>query len=275
MMKRLKKWWKTNVNLNSFWRVLPLLFTLDFWRINRNLLSRRGYKYYAELDEIKKWAKKHGYYTSDGWYLDGEKYLFKNGIKLCMIQPLYYDKLTRLYAWQPNGKEGTHFDHTFLLNKHKTARALFKCLNEESNALFERDRLCDKINQRIAAKDKKYLKSDEFLHDLAHLSRWNYYDILDLKNNTIYTNKEKKQFLGDYCDYEPIFLSDYLSFEEAEIKEATGEEFDWNWTADFIPTALTRGSIDSVLCINPSKIHGLKVTPELLKRMHNLFFKGI
>ena len=274
-MQKLKKWLRNNTNFVSFWKVLPLIFTLDFWRVNKKLLKNSRNIYHLELNEIKKWAKKHGYYTSDGWYLDGEKYLFKNGIKLCMIQPLYYDKFTRLYAWQPNGKEGTHFDHTFLLNKHKTARALFKCLNEESNALFERDRLCDKINQHIATKDKKYLKSDEFLRELFSLSYGNYYDVLDLKNNSLYTSKEKKEFLGDYCEYKPIILSDYLSFEEADMKEARKEEFDWNWTADFIPTALTRGAIDSVLCINPSKIHGLKVTPELLKRMHDLFFKGI
>lgn len=275
MMKRLKKWLKINTNLKSFWRVLPLVFTLDFWRVNKKLLKCHGYIYYAELDEIKKWAKKHGYYTSNGWYLDGEKYLFKNGIKLCMIQPLYYNKFTREYAWQPNGKEGTHLDHTFLLNCHKTAKALFQCLNSECQRLYERDRLCDKINYKIAAKDKKYLKSDEFLHDLSTLSYENYYDILDLKNNTVYTNKEKRQFLGDYCDFKPVVLSDYLSFEEAEMKEARGEEFDWNWTADFIPTALTRGAIDSVLCINPSKIHGLTVTPDLLERMHKLFFNGL
>ena len=45
--------------------------------------------------------------------------------------------------------------------------------------------------------------------------------------------------------------------------------------ADYIPTALTRGAIDSVLCINPEKIYNIKVTPDILKRLHKIYFNGL
>ena len=136
--------------------------------------------------------------------------------------------------------------------------------------------LYNKIAHKIAKKDKEYLNSNEFLSDLGTLSFGNYYDVLALKNNKSLTIKEKKQYIGDYCDYGNIVLKYYLSNEEYdELKNKGENDLDWNWTADFIPTALTSGAIDSVLCINPDKLPELKVTPKLLKRMHNLFFNGL
>lgn len=261
--------------LKHFWKALLMVFTKDFWFVNKMLkLKKYGYlyQYEHELYEIKKWAKKKGYSWDNSWYLDGERYLYKNGIPVCMIQPLFPKVFTRYTAHQLNGKEYTNYDTTFLLNHHKTAKALFVCLNKERDYLFDRDKLYEKINHGL--KNKKYIASDEFLQDLANLSFGNYYDILALKNNSMLSTREKKEYVGDYCEYTPIHLKDYLSFEEAEIASKAKEEFDWNWTADFVPTGLTSGAIDSIICLDPDKIHGLKITPKLLKRLHDLYFKG-
>lgn len=262
--------------IRSFWRALSQIFTLDFWRVNKMLRKRHLgclYTYEKELYEIKKWAKAKGYHWDNTWYLDGEKYLYRNGVAVCMIQPYQSKVFTRYKAHQPNYTDKLVEDKTFLLNHNKTAKALFECLNKEREYLFDRDRLCEKINNKLS--DKQYVNSNEFLSDLSELSFGNYYDILDLKHNTNLTTKEKKEYIGDYCDYDKLNFSYWLSFEDAEEKEKAGEDFEWNWTADFVPTALTRGAIDSVLCINPDKIRGLKVTPELLRRMHDLYFQGL
>ena len=152
----------------------------------------------------------------------------------------------------------------------------------DENGILQYDIIKDKRFSKLVkyginsdSKDKEYLDSNEFLTDLAHLSFGNYYDILDLKNNNTLTLKQKKQYIGDYCDYDNIILKDYLSSEEYEELKEKDKDPDWNWTADFVPTALTRGSIDSVLCINPAKLPNLKVTATLLKRMHKLFFNGL
>ena len=269
---------KMRLNLKHFWKVLPMIFTKDFWVVNKILkLQKVGclYRYKYEIYEIKKWAKKKGYSWDNSWYLDGEKYLYKNKIPVCMIQPFTPRILTGYKAHQPDYEKYLVTDKTFLLNHHKTAKALFMCLNKEREYLFDRDKLCEKINSAISKKDKKYLNSDEFLSDLAKLSFGNYYDILALKNNTNLSAKEKKAYIGDYCDYDIIHLKDYITFEEADEKTLKGEDFDWQWTADFVPSGLTKGAIDSVICINPEKIHGLKVTPQLLKRLHKMFFNGL
>ncbi len=266
------------LNLTHFWKVLPSVFTFDFWRVNKIVRKKRfGCLYtFDDIFAIKKWAKQKGYSWDNSWYLDGEKYLYKNGVKVCMIQPFNPKVLTRIKAHQPDYKDNVVCDTTFLLNHNKTANTLFECLNKERKCLYERDMLYSKIANKLAAKDKGYLNSNEFLTDLAELSFGNYYDVLALKNNPNLTLKEKKQYIGDYCDYDNIVLKHYLSNEEYDQLEAKGEnDLDWNWTADFIPTALTSGAIDSVLCINPDKLPELKVTPELLKRMHDLFFKGL
>lgn len=264
--------------LTHFWRVLPFIFTKDFWFTNKIVKKKRfGCLYtFDNVYEIKKWAKKQGYSWDNTWYLDGEKYLYKNGIPVCMIQPYNSKNFTRCRAHQPDYKECINRDTTFLLNCHKTAKALFECLNKEREYLFERDKIYNKISYKLAIEDKAYLDSDEFLTDLSDLSFGNYYDVLALKNNTKLTLKEKKQYIGDYCDYGSIILSHYLSYEEYEEQEAKGNTLDyWNWTADFVPTALSEGAIDSILCINPEKLPTLKVTPALLKRMHKLYFNGI
>lgn len=265
------------LNLKQFWKALPQVFTIDFWVVNKMVRKQRiGCLYtYKDVYEIKKWAKKKGYSWDDTWYLDGERYLWKNGVPVCMIQPFNPRIFTRYTAHQPNYEEYVIRDRTFLLNHNKTAKALFDCLNKEREYLFDRDKLCLEISHKIAIKDKAYLDSDAFLNDLGKLSFGNYYDVLALKNNTNLTLKEKKQYIGDYCDYDTLYLKDYISNEEYDLKKAAGEDPDWNWTADFVLTALTRGAIDSVLCINPDKIRGLKVTPALLKRMHKMFFNGI
>ena len=265
------------LNLTHFWKVLPSIFTLDFWRVNRIVRKKRfGCLYtFDDIFAIKKWAKKKGYSWDNSWYLDGEKCLYKNGVKVCMIQPFNPKVLTRIKAHQPDYKENIIRDTTFLLNHNKTANALFECLNKERKYLYERDILYFKIANKFATKDKEYLNSNEFLTDLAELSFGNYYDVLALKNNPNLTLKEKKQYIGDYCDYDNIILKDYLSNEEYEELKTKGKDPDWNWTADLIPTALTRGAIDSVLCINPEKLPKLKVTTTLLKRMHKLFFNGL
>lgn len=265
------------LNLKHFWKALPQIFTIDFWRVNKMVKKHKvGCLYtYGDIYEIKKWAKAKGYSWDETWYLDGERYLYRKGVKVCMIQPFSPRVLTRYYAHQPDYEEYIIRDRTFLLNHNKTACALFDCLNKEKEYLFDRDKLYEKINRKLTAKDKGYLDSNEFLTDLAHLSFGNYYDILDLKNNNTLTLKQKKQYIGDYCEYDTIYLKDYLSYEEYEEKEKNNENPDWNWTADFVPTALTRGSIDSVLCINPAKLPKLKVTATLLKRMHKLFFNGL
>ena len=261
--------------LKSFWKVLPMLFTKDFWFTNKMVKKRRfGCLYtFDNVYEIKKWAKRKGYSWDSTWYLNGERYLYKDGVPVCMIQPYNPKILTRYFAHQPDYTDELVEDKTFLLNRSKTAKALFECLNKEREYLYERDMLCEKITKNL--KNKEYINSNDFLTDLAHLSFGNYYDILELRNDSIYSNKEKQQFIGDYCDFDKIKITSYLSCSEAEEKELNGEDFDWNWTADFVPTALTEGAIDSVLCINPHKIPGLTVTPELLKRMHDLFFNGI
>lgn len=265
------------LNLTHFWKVLPSIFTLDFWRVNKIVRKKRfGCLYtFDDIFTIKKWAKKKGYSWDNSWYLAGEKYLYKNGVKVCMIQPFNPKVLTRVKAHQPDYKDNIICDTTFLLNHNKTANALFECLNRERMYLYERDVLYFKIANKFATKDKEYLNSNEFLTDLAELSFGNYYDVLALKNNSNLTLKEKKQYIGDYCDYDNIMLKDYLSNEEYEELKVKGKDPDWNWTADLIPTALTRGAIDSVLCINPEKLPKLKVTAALLKRMHKLFFNGL
>lgn len=265
------------MNLKYFWRILPSIFTLDFWRVNKMLRKKRFgcLCIFDNLFEIKEWAKKHGYSWDNTWYLDGERYLWKNGIPVCMIQPMFSDKLTRYMAHQPDYKEYTNKNSTFLLNHNKTANALFEALNKEREILFRRDQLCEKINYKIAKEKSKYMKSDEFIRDLAELSFENYYDILALKNNTNLSAKEKKEYIGDYCDYDSVYLKDYITWEESEKAEAANEDYEWNWTADYIPTALTRGAIDSVLCINPEKIYNVKVTPDILKRLHKIYFNGL
>ena len=266
------------LNLKHFWKVLPFIFTLDFWRVNKMVRKKRFGCLYTFVDvfAIKKWAKKKGYSWDNSWYLDGEKYLYKNGVKVCMIQPFNPRVLTRTKAHQPDYCDDIIVDNTFLLNHNKTANALFECICHEFDILHKRDMLYNKIAHKIAKKDKEYLNSNEFLSDLGTLSFGNYYDVLALKNNKSLTIKEKKQYIGDYCEYNNIVLKHYLSNEEYdELKNQGENDLDWNWTADFIPTALTSGGIDSVLCINPDKLPELKVTPELLKRMHDLFFKGL
>ena len=266
------------LKLKSFWRVLPSVFTVDFWIVNKIVRKRHfGCLYtFSDAYAIKKWAKAKGYSWDTTWYLDGEKYLYKNGVKVCMIQPFNPRVLTRIMAHQPNHCDDIVVDDTFLLNHNKTANALFECICHEFDILYERDMLYNKIAYNIAKKDKEYLNSNEFLSDLGTLSFGNYYDVLALKNNKSLTIKEKKQYIGDYCEYANVVLKHYLSNEEYdELKKQGENDLDWNWTADFIPTALTSGAIDSVLCINPDKLPELKVTPELLKRMHNLFFKGL
>lgn len=265
------------MNLAHFWRILPSVFTLDFWRVNKILRKKCfGCLYTVDnLFKIKEWAKKHGYSWDNTWYLDGERYLWKNGVPVCMIQPMFSDKLTRYMAHQPDYKEYTNKNSTFLLNRNKTANALFEALNKEREILFNRDKLCEKINRKVAKEKSKYIKSDEFIRDLAELSFENYYDILALKNNTNLSAKEKKEYIGDYCDYDPVYLKDYITWEESEKAEAANEDYEWNWTADYIPTALTRGAIDSVLCINPEKIYNVKVTPDILKRLHKIYFNGL
>ena len=262
------------MNLAYFWKVLPFVFTLDFWRVNKVLHKTRFGYTFNNLFEIKEWAKKHGYSWDNTWYLDGERYLWKNRVPVCMIQPMF-NKPTRYMAHQPDYKEYTNKNFTFLLNHNKTANALFEVLNLEREILFKRDKLCEKINYKVAKEKSKYIKSDEFIRDLAELSFENYYDILALKNNTKLSAKEKKEYIGDYCDYDIIHLKDYITWEESEELEARNEDYEWNWTADYIPTALTRGAIDSVLCINPEKIYNVKVTPDILKRLHKVFFNGL
>ena len=262
------------MNLKYFWKVLPSVFTLDFWRVNKILRKTRFGYTFNNLFKIKEWAKKHGYGWDDSWYLDGERYLWKNGVPVCMIQPMF-NKPTRYMAHQPDYKEYTNKNSTFLLNHNKTANALFEALNKEREILFKRDQLCEKINRKVAKEKSKYIKSDEFIRDLAELSFENYYDVLALKNNTNLSAKEKKEYIGDYCDYDPVYLKDYITWEESEKAEAANEDYDWNWTADYIPTALTRGAIDSVLCINPEKIYNVKVTPDILKRLHKVYFNGL
>ena len=168
-------------------------------------------------------------YWDNTWYLDGERYLWKNGIPVCMIQPMFSDKLTRYMAHQPDYKEYTNKNSTFLLNHNKTANALFEALNKEREILFRRDQLCEKINYKIAKEKSKYMKSDEFIRDLAELSFENYYDILALKNNTNLSAKEKKEYIGDYCDYDSVYLKDYITWEESEKAEAANEDYEWNY----------------------------------------------
>ena len=264
--------------VKHFWKVLPIIFTKDFWFTNKMLKKKRFgclNRYVHNIYEIKQWAKKNGYSWDETWYLDSERYLYKNKVPVCMIQPYNPKIFTRYFAHQPDYTDELVENKTFLLNYSKTAKALFKFLNKEKQYLYDRDRIYEKINSAIYRKDKQYLDSNDFLTDLSHLSFGNYYDVLALKNDIKLTDEEKKEYIGDYCDKRDVLLDDYISFEDAAIAEKTNKDFDWNWTADFIPTALTRGAIDSVLCLNPNKIRGLKVTPELLDKMHDLFFKGL
>ena len=265
------------MNLTHFWKILPSIFTLDFWRVNKMVRKKRfGCLYtFDNIFAIKKWAKEHGYSWDDSWYLDGERYLWKNNVPVCMIQPLSPNKLTRYKAHLLNYTDQATRNRTFLLNCNKTANALFEALNKEREILFKRDQLCEKINRKVAKEKSKYMKSDEFIRDLAELSFENYYDVLALKNNTNLSAKEKKEYIGDYCDYDSVYLKDYITWEESEELEVRNEDYEWNWTADYIPTALTRGAIDSVLCINPEKIYNVKVTPDILKRLHKIYFNGL
>lgn len=266
--------------LGYFWKILPSIFTFDFWRVNKIVRKKKRFGCIYSLEEdlyiIKKWAKKHGYTWDNTWYLDGERYLLKNNVPVCMIQPMFPRKLTRNMAHQPDYADKiVNKNHVFLLNHNKTANALFEALNAEQEILFKRDKLCEKINHKVAKEKTKYTKSDEFIYDLAELSFENYYDILALKNNTTLSVKEKKQYIGDYCEYDQVYLKDYLSWEEFEELEVKGKEYNWCWTGDYIPTALTRGAIDSVICINPDKIYNVKVTPDILKRLHKIYFNGL
>ena len=113
------------LNLKHFWKVLPSIFTLDFWRVNKIVRKKRfGCLYtFADIFAIKKWAKKKGYSWDNSWYLDGEKYLYKNGVKVCMIQPFNPRVLTRTKAHQPDYCDDIIIDNTFLLNHNKTDNA--------------------------------------------------------------------------------------------------------------------------------------------------------
>lgn len=117
--------------LKSFWKVLPLIFTKDFWFVNNKL------KAYKDLQAIKCWAKQKGYRWDNTFYMDGEKYFWKGNVKVCMVQPYNWDVFTRYYAHQPewinlSGKE-PFGDGTFLLNRHKTAKYIFYLLNKEAH----------------------------------------------------------------------------------------------------------------------------------------------
>lgn len=261
--------------LRNFWKLLPSLFTLDFWFVNRKLKKlAKEHVGALEIYKAKQWATKHGYSWDNTWYLDGEKFVMKNNCCICMYSP-YEQTLTRFYTHMKNFSDKKVPNNTFLLNCNKTANFLLeKFMVTESKILYEREVKYYEMNKRISAEGKDYLDSKEFLLDLHWLSMYNYYDILDLRDNTNYSNKEKREFVGDFDTYSKIDLNNFLSIEEVEEKVKNKEVYKWNWANDTILTALTEEGIDSVLVINPTKLYGVKVTKDLLKRLNKEFFES-
>ena len=109
----------------NFWKVLPDLFTLDFWRVNPKLKKLAQNIGYDCLSEAEIWAAHKGYDWCYTWYLDGEKFLLKKEICICMYSP-YEEKFTRIYAHQPDYKENYNYNDTFMLNHNKSARFFFE-----------------------------------------------------------------------------------------------------------------------------------------------------
>ena len=252
--------------LHNFWKLLPSLFTLDFWFVNRKLkkLVKNHIVGAYEIDEAKKWATKQGYTWDNTWYIDGEKFLMKDNCCICMYSP-YDHEFTRYYAHTRNYSEKKTANQTFLLNHNKTANFFFKYfLSLESKKLYDREVKYYEMNKRISAEGKDYLDSEDFLNDLHWLSMCNYYDLLDLRDNTNYSNKEKREFVGDFYSLSKIDLNEYETIEENHNSNL--------WINDIILTALNKEGIDSVLVINPSKLYGVKITKELLKRLQKEFF---
>lgn len=256
-------WLYNHTNLADFWKMLPCIFSLDFWRVNPQLKKCNTW-----IDAYN-WNQEYEKFIFDEhFYQDGEKYLFDNKHRpLCMCQPMFGD-LTRSRAWQPDYNTYWNHDRQFLLNKNKTANHFMKkFLFRMQKIKFDRTMLLEKISRKVAQdkniKTDKYVDSDDFLSDLYKLSMYNYFDIMDLMLNSFYSTKEKNACLYDFYSLEPVRISDYTIF----VKGITDDI----WTNDFIPTAKSRKhQVDSIIVIPPQ--YNIKITKSILERMNKKYF---
>ena len=128
------------LNLKHFWKALPSVFTLDFWRVNKIVRKKRfGCLYtFDDIFAIKKWAKKKGYSWDNSWYLDGEKYLYKNGVKVCMIQPFNPRKM--------------EFLELIKRSKQKENIVVSQPISQQ-NRIENKDEIISSLKQRIYQKE--------------------------------------------------------------------------------------------------------------------------
>ena len=134
--------------LEHFWKILSSVFTLDFWRVNPKLKKLNKHLGAESIYKAKKWAKKHGYDWDNSFYMDGEKFLSKNGVAICMCQPYRHEIFTRELAHV--GDDGSvYYNTTFLLNHNKTANYLFQnFILKEQYHIFLRDMIYNEINKK-------------------------------------------------------------------------------------------------------------------------------
>lgn len=254
------------IYLKNFFDSIFQLFLYSFWRVPKELDSKWNNRF-SEYLKIKKYINKKEYMiiSKDNCYI----LLNKHGLHLSVvdINSLTYTR-----------KIGSEVDKTFLLNKNITAKYILSVYTSVQRFLNCREQLYETINKRYEELGQKYINSDEFLSHLHQLSYGNYYDIMELKNNINYTNKEKLKFLGDYYSGTFVSINCFRTFEEIEEIELNSiDEKEYNnlcfWTNDKVATALSLNDIDSIICINPSKIHGITLNKNILTRMKKKYFK--